>query len=61
NTTTFKFAHCLIMMVAASFAVLPWCPRRFGLRGFLMTTTVIAVVVGLVVAVDSHFGRLKPP
>jgi hypothetical protein len=39
-------------MVAGALAVLPWCPRRFGLRGFLIVTTLIAVAVGVIVAVD---------
>ena len=52
NTTTLKFAHCFLAMVVGAFAGLQWCPRRFGLRGFLIVTTLIAVTVGAIAALD---------
>ncbi len=53
NTTTLKFAHCFLMMVSAAVAALPWCPPRFGLRGFLIVTTAIAIAVSAIAAADS--------
>ena len=48
-------AHWLLAVVAGSLAVIPWCPRKFTLRGLLLVTTVIATVVGVIVWVDKTF------
>ena len=48
-------AHWLLTVVAGSLAVIPWCPRKFTLRGLLIFTTVIATVVGVIVWVDKTF------
>lgn len=48
-------AHWLLTVVAGSLAVIPWCPRKFSLRGLLIFTTVIATVVGVIVWVDKTF------
>lgn len=48
-------AHWLLTVIAGSLAVIPWCPRRFTLRGLLIFTTVIATVVGIIVWVDKTF------
>ena len=48
-------AHWFLMVLAGSFAVIPWCPSRFSLRGLLIAMTAIAVIVGAIVWVDRNF------
>lgn len=48
-------AHWFLAVVAGSFAVVPWFPRKFSLRGLLIAMTVIAAIVGLIVFVDKNF------
>ena len=48
-------AHWLLTVVAGSLAVIPWCPRKFTLRGLFVAMTVIATVVGVIVWVDKTF------
>jgi hypothetical protein len=47
--------HWLLTVVAGSLAVIPWCPRKFTLRGLFVVMTVIAAVVGVIVWVDKTF------
>ncbi|MGI8981620.1 MAG: hypothetical protein ACR2FY_20525 [Pirellulaceae bacterium] len=35
--------------------VIPWCPRKFSLRGLFVVMTVLATVVGVIVWVDKTF------
>ena len=48
-------AHWVFVVLAGSFAVIPWCPRRFSLRFLLISTTVIAAVVSVIAWVDNSF------
>ena len=42
-----------IAATSAAFATVPWLPRRFSLRTLLIATTLLAVVLGLAVAMRS--------
>jgi hypothetical protein len=44
-------AHWLLVIVAATFTIVPWIPwsTRFSLRTLLIATTLVAVVLGLAV------------
>jgi hypothetical protein len=55
NFISFRFAHCLLAMMVAGAALVPWCPRRFSVRGLLVTTTAVAFVIGLTIWVDSFY------
>jgi hypothetical protein len=48
-------AHWLLAVLAGSFALVPWCPKRFSLRTLLVATTVIGAMAGLIVWVDRTF------
>ena len=48
--STIYFSHWIPALIAATLAVVPWLPRRFSLRTLLIATTLIAVVLGLIVA-----------
>jgi hypothetical protein len=55
NMYSVRFAHCLLAMVSMAFAVIPWCPTRFSVRGVLMAMTVVAVIIGVTVWADSFY------
>jgi hypothetical protein len=42
-------------VLAGSLAVIPWCPRKFSIRGLLIATTVIATVIGAIAWVDRTY------
>jgi hypothetical protein len=44
-------SHWLMIMPAAALAAAPWIRRQFSLRAVLISLTVVAVVLGLIVAV----------
>jgi hypothetical protein len=48
-------AHGFLAVLAGSFAILLWCPRRFSLRGLLIATTFIAAITGTIAWVDKNF------
>jgi hypothetical protein len=48
-------AHWFLTVIAGAFAVLPWCPRRFSLRGLLIAMTIMAVISGAIVWMDKNF------
>jgi hypothetical protein len=48
-------AHWVLAVVTGLLAVVPWCPRRFSMRGFLIATTVIAAIAGVIAWVDQTF------
>ena len=48
-------AHWFLTVLTGSFAVIPWCPRKFSLRALLIAMTVIAAVAGVIVWVDKNF------
>jgi hypothetical protein len=48
-------AHWFLAVVAGSLAVIPWCPRKFSVRGLLIVTTVVATITGVIVWVDKTF------
>jgi hypothetical protein len=52
SITAFIAPHCLLALLAAALAVIPWISRswRFSLRSLLIATTLVAVVLGLAVA-----------
>jgi hypothetical protein len=54
NTHFFQLAHGFLVMIAAALAAIPWCPTRFSMRGMLLATTCIALIIGLIVWAD-HF------
>ncbi len=45
------FPHWLLVIPTAAAATSPWLPRSFSLRTLLIATTLVAVVLGLIVAV----------
>jgi hypothetical protein len=45
----YRYLAPIVLAIFASFAVLPWVPRKFSLRTLLIATTLIAVVLGLMV------------
>jgi hypothetical protein len=48
-------AHWFLAVVAGFFAAIPWCPRRFSVRGLLIATTVVATLTVVIVRVDKTF------
>jgi hypothetical protein len=46
-----QIPHWFLLGIIATLAVLPWRPCRFSLRTLLIATTLVASVLGLVVAV----------
>ena len=46
--------HWFLIVLAVSFAVLPWGKWRFSLRTLLIATTLVAVVLGLAVYAASN-------
>jgi|1186.fasta_scaffold75283_2 hypothetical protein len=55
NSYSLCFAHCLLAIIMVGTALVPWCPRRFSVRGLLVTTTVVALVIGLTIWIDSFY------
>lgn len=53
--TRLYIAHWLIVIVTALIAILPWLPRKFGIRELLITMAIISAVVGLITWVDTTF------
>jgi hypothetical protein len=53
NYTEFVLPYWLISLSVGAIATLPWLrwPQRFSLRTLLIATTLVAVVLGLIVAV----------
>jgi hypothetical protein len=47
-------AHCFLTMVLGSLAAVVWCPRRFSIRGILITTAVIATILSVIMWVDNR-------
>jgi hypothetical protein len=47
---TLRVPHWALVAACAAFATIPWFPRRFSLRALLIATTLIAVLLGLIVA-----------
>lgn len=50
NGSGVVFPHWFFVMLLAMAANLPWIRRRFSLRTLLITTTLVAVALGLIVA-----------
>jgi hypothetical protein len=48
-------AHWVFAVPAGALAFLPWCPRRFTIRGMLIATTLIAMIAGTIAFVDTNF------
>jgi hypothetical protein len=48
-------AHWLLAVVAGFLAMVPWCPRRFSIRGLLVAVTVVAVAAAIINWVDRTF------
>jgi len=48
-------AHWFLAVLAGSFTILPWTPRRFTLRGLLIAVTVVATMTAILVWVDKTF------
>lgn len=48
-------AHWFLAVVAGSLAIVPWCPRKFNIRGLLILVTAVAVVSGVIAWVDRSF------
>jgi hypothetical protein len=44
-----KVPHSLVAVLAAVAGAIPWWPKRFSLRALLITTMLVAVVMGLIV------------
>jgi hypothetical protein len=55
NTRTVCLAHCVLVMLTAALAAIPWCPTRFSVRGLFVATTVVAVIIGGVTWADSFY------
>ena len=51
NYTVFTAPHWSLIVVTAAMALAPWTKRRFSLRTLLIATTLVAAVLGLLVAV----------
>jgi hypothetical protein len=49
-TVPYWFAVAVLCLISA----VPWLPRRFSLRTLLIATTLVAVVLGVVVAVSGQ-------
>ena len=49
NVRILHFPIWLPVVVAVTFAVVPWLPWRFSLRTLLIATTLVAVALGLIV------------
>jgi hypothetical protein len=52
---TIWVAHCVLVMASGAFAVIPWLPTWFNLRGVFVVMTVFAVFVGLISWVDGIY------
>src|SRR4051812_6796208 len=50
--TTIVFAHCVLVMLFGALAIIPWLPTRFTVRGLLISTTTIALVICLILWAD---------
>lgn len=48
-------AHWVLVVVTGALAVLPWCPRRFTLRGMLVAVTIVGTVTATISWVDQTF------
>ena len=46
----FVMPHLLLLLGTAVLSALPWLPWRFSLRTLLIATTLVAVVLGIIVA-----------
>ena len=53
--TRLYVAHWFLAISALVFAVIPWCPRKFSIRGMLITVTIVCVVVAAISWVDTTF------
>lgn len=53
--TRLYVAHWFLAVVTALITLVPWCPRKFGIRDLLVATTVISLVIGLIMWVDRSF------
>ncbi len=51
NMSAAFIPYWFLTLLSAILATAPWLPRRFSLRTLLIATTLIAVVLGLIVAV----------
>jgi hypothetical protein len=49
--TAFRFPIWLLVLLVAAIGTAPWLPYRFSLRTLLIATTLVAVVLGVIVAV----------
>jgi hypothetical protein len=49
---TIWVAQCVLVMVTGALAVIPWLPTRFSLRGLMISTAVVALVVGTIIWAD---------
>lgn len=55
NVDRLYTAHWFLTVLAGAVALLPWCPRRFGVRGLFVATTAVAILILLLAWVDRHF------
>ena len=49
-TSNISLPHWLVSLMSVAFVALPWLRWRFGLRTLLIATTLVAMVLGIVVA-----------
>lgn len=52
--TRLYVAHWLLVVVASCIALVPWCPRKFTIRGTLIALAVISAIIASVSWVDSN-------
>jgi hypothetical protein len=55
NTWFFTTAHCVCVMLTATFAAVSWFPRRFSLRALLTALTAVALLIGALTWADSLY------
>ncbi len=48
-------AHWVFVLATGFLAIIPWCPRKFSVRGMLMAMTFLAVIAALIGWVDRTF------
>ena len=44
--------HWFPLLLCITFATAPWLPRRFSLRTLLIVTTIVAVMLGVIIALS---------
>ena len=53
--TRLYVAHWFLMVVTATVALIPWCPRQVSLRGLMIAMTALSMLLALIAWIDRTY------